>query len=821
MSPRFRDGFAVASALIVLSFSSVNKASAQSCYTKTTTGGASTVNVVSGSALPGTLVANVNARENDANDSSYYQVTSAYGLQIAAVSAAFVSGPISDNDRAPFGVTFLNGTTSPLTVTQADIISDPAKAGIFRAAPPLLPIVPGAGWSFIDSHHVRWTGSIIVPAKSGQSFIVDDRLPNFGSDVTDVLVGGSVTATNLGPPPVTTVYPATGFLTDIFVKRGPEKVATGVVGFVKGGAFPSTLTDDLLGGVPSTVTARVQEWANNQDIATGLKMTITIPAGFSNVSVLSAPPPWNAAGASISPPTSSTDGSVTIVTTANITSGSSTPDVQLRMTPPPVAVRSVFQMKASLDGFDTAGGPTGPHHIRTVCDGGGVIVPSVGGGALNVEFLSPRLNVSATSAPAELIDLRTDFNIINNAAGDTIRVDVWNVTNSAWDTLAPTPVVPGSTDYTLTKTLLPVDYLDASSRMKIRYVANAGAALTLRIDYLVWDAQLYWVVDNAVGNDAFAGTAIAPLKTLSGALLKVGSAEQVQVRVGSSQSGSAYFGNLSINKAGTALCKTLFQGVASGALLPKVDLGGIEAAADHVKVDSFQIDNAFEALRAIGVNGTVFSNNTINIPNVSFGVRLYLASNSTVLNNTIARLSGGPLEGIEDRQSTNSLIDGNRVTGLTGAFGILVFQSTSPLLQRNVIAQNSFGIDIAGVTTGAVLYNNTVANNSFGIVAESSAAAVTARNNIVAFNAVNYRSLPLVAAPSKINSNFDDVFGAAIPSQNYQNVPVGANSLAVNPLLNGTFGTTAASPCKNAGTSVGLPWAPFIGPAPDIGATEQ
>lgn len=842
MPANVRRSFAAACAVICLSFVTLT-AEGQSCYTKTTTGGGSTVNVVAGVPTIGTLAANTNARENDAADSSYYQVSTFYGPTTLIFGTALVSSAAADNDHAPFGLTFINGTALPVTVTQADIT---ASKAIFRSAPgPDLIQPTGCAapdncgtWTFSTASVLHWAGSIVIGPKSARTFIVDAKIVNSPPpkpDILNVLVGGTFT-TSAGN------FTTAAFPTDIYVPNGPEKVATAVVGFVDpfnagaGNGFPRTFnnafdnrppagaTKNLVGGLPSIITVRVQEYANNQDIAAGLALRVDIPAGFSSVSVASAGAPWSTTPANLTivQPTATTAGSVTIKTTAIIGKKSDSGDVQIQLTPPVVQTKSVFQMKASLAGFDTAGGPSGPHVIRSVCDGGGTILPN-GPGSLNVEFLSPRLNFGPNSAPVgAVVDFQTDFNLINNAGGELLTVEAFNFTTNSWTTLAPTPVAPGSTDYTLTASL-GGDYLDGNSAMKVRYVGPSNP-MTLRVDFLRWTVGLFWMVDNATGSDLNAGSFRFPFATLAKAASVVGNSEQVQVRVGNSQTSTPYAGNLAITTAGTAACKTLFQGVASSGLLPKLSGGGLEAGANHIQIDSFQIDNATLnpcdpnikpiALCSGSVTGTVFSNNTIRLPDVSYGIAIATSTSATALNNTISVLAGTPLFGILDAATNSSLIDGNRVTGLPNGEAIRLEGSTNATVQRNILTANFFGMHLARTAGTTNVYNNTVDSNTrLGIFAELTG-SIVARNNIVTRNPQNWVS----NAPGAVSSNFDDVFGAAIPAQNYVGVTPGINSISANPNLDVNSKPNPGSPCINAGTNVGLP---FVGAAPDIGASEQ
>ena len=288
---------------------------AQSCYTQTSLGGASTVNLVTAIERVGTSPANMNALENDGSDGSSYAFANFVGVATVTAATALVSGSIADNDDAPFGLTFINGSANPVIVTQVDVKSDPAKPALFRSSPKPVGMGPLTGWDWVDGWTVRWSGSIVVPPKSGQGFIVDANISNARIDITDVDVGGVVTS-SIG------VFTGEAFPTDVFVPDRKWKVATGVVGFDVAGDFPKTFVPGLVGGAPNTISVRVQEYANTQSIAAGLQLEVSVPAQWSAVSLVSAPAPWNPASVVILQPTSSTPGTAAPTPSSSLTTTS-------------------------------------------------------------------------------------------------------------------------------------------------------------------------------------------------------------------------------------------------------------------------------------------------------------------------------------------------------------------------------------------------------------------------------------------------------------------------------------------------------------------
>lgn len=820
-------------------FVAIPRADAQSCYTKTTVGGGSTVNLVSAVEAAGTSIANVNALENNDLDASSYLLQTFTGPASITVATALVSGPIADNDRAPFGLTFINGSPNAVTVTEVNITSDAAHPPIFRSSPPVTTIDPAVGtWSVPDGRTIRWTGSLIVPAKSAQGFIARVAVQNIGLPNTGVVVGGTITTASLG------VLTANGFPTDVYTPDRSNKVGEGVVAFVDAGNYPRTINDavagtNLIGGQASTIRVRVSEYANNQAIAAGLQLTVTVPAGWTinSVTTGAGAPAWGSA--TITQPTSAVDGSISISTLAVLGKGNTAPDVILNVTPPVVYTKSTFQMKASLLGFDTSSGSQGQHPIRSVCDGGGTVLPPSGGPGvapvLNAEFLSPRLNVSAGSAPVSQFTISTEFDIRNHSGAIGVTFEAFNFTTNAWQTLGVSAFTNTTPQAAIASTISGSnidDYLDAQSRMRVRYVTSIGGPQTLRIDRLAWSAQLSWYVDSEAGNDNWAGVKFPgsvnnPYQTLAKVATGLSSSEQVQV-IGRA---TPYAGNIVIPaaSAGTALCKTLYKALPLGGMAatisgtdPSADVA-FQVSGNHARVDGFAISNMFVALAAdAAITGTEFANNSITLASGGYGVFLDRTNGATISGNTIASPAGGsPFFGILDYSTQGSVIDNNRVIGIPAAEGVFIESSTAPIIRRNILTGNYMGIHIARTSGTTIVENNTVDSNFYIGAFSESAGPVTSRNNIISRNNRGWQS----STAGNVTSNYDDVW--ANTNAGYVNVTAGANNIAADPLFAQTNDSTLAtyyrlnngSPCIDSGTTAtGLT---YLGVAPDRGAVES
>jgi hypothetical protein len=797
-------------------------ASAQTCYTATSLGGASTPTLVTAIERVGTTPSNMNALENDGQDASSYAVANFVGVATVTAATALVSGSIADNDHAPLGLTFINGSASAVTVTQVDVTSDRAKPALFRSAPKPVGLGPLTGWDWVDGWTIRWSGAIVVPPKSGQGFIVDANISNERLDITNVNVGGVIT-TSIGS------FTGQAFPTDVFVPDRKWKVATAVVGFEVAGTFPHTFVPGLTGGVSNTISVRVEEYANTQSIASGLQLEVSVPEQWTSVSLVSAPAPWNAASVVIQQPTSSSPGFIRISTNQVIDKGGVTPPFQFSATPPTVFSASTFLMRASLSGFDTS---LPPHPIRSVCDGGGSIgtAPGGGGGAgVEVEFLSPSLT---PHAPVLETVLSADFNVSDGVGGETISFEVFNVTTSSWETIstaAPGPAPNAAATRTFADTAIP-DYLDASNRMRIRFRSVATTQPhTLRVDRLQWTSNLGWVVDNALGSDVFPGNARAPLATVEAALATVSGSEAIYVRVGNSRAGQPYGPNLSLtaaSAAGTAACKTLVQGIAdasgNGPLIIGVDPNadhGFAAFVDHVKLDGFEVRNSNVGLYAAqGTSGIVLSNSVVEVPASGFGILGYESPGARFEGNRIRATAPNAMVGLWDFGGSGTILRGNAATGFSGGgIGLWSWGTAAPRIERNIASGNYIGLQVSHTTGVAEVFNNTADSNGYmGIYAESPA-SLSGRNNIVTRNWMGWRW----NGSGAVQTSYDDVWSN---NTNYVGM-TGSSSISADPLFTQTSDPSLAtfyrpspgSPCIDAGIDVGLP---FLGAAPDIGAIE-
>lgn len=803
----------------------------QTCRLQTITGSSATSNVVTGYEKTPTNVANAAAV-----DSTYYELTNALGLGPSVTIRGMYSDWIETNasktntdptkdHSAYYGATFVNPTNSAITITRVDFTTDVDNftASTIRA------FAPTTGWQPVSSTNaslVQWIGSIVVPSRGTQDFIFGDSPQNNAKANTTRSVTISPTFTTSAG-----TFSGTPF-TFTALTSTKNNASNAVVSFDKtGGAIPVPVlvVPGKSSSAPIDLPIRVGESGNNgtsSAIASGLQLTVTIPKRWSSVSVPTIGAPWSAATLTITQPTATTDGQVTIQTNASIASGSATAPntLVIRATAPASSVTNLFPFGLAISGTSAGG--------RSIASFNDSVVQVLGSGteAINAELLS-----AAISNPVRQIVFTATMNITDGPGGESVIMQALNTSTSSWDTLAT--VTPGTTN-TTTPFTFTADYathVDGSRRMKVRFLSNGTTVRTLRIDQISWSVTLGYTVNNATGVDTSnsVGDIAQPFASVQRAATFLGASGAVYVEVGS---GAAYAPDIAISgavQAGTATCSTLIQGVASGGVLPllrgtSTNDFGFDIASDYVTVDGFRIENTGAAFVVEpGVTGTVMSSCSVQQMTNGYGVILNDGSPSTVLNNTIDAAGSSPLIAVYDG-SSQSLIDGNKIVGASSEYGIYA-AGNAPTIQRNIVTGAYFGIYLGGTTGTATLYNNTVDSSVAAGIFADGAASVVSRNNISTRSTAGWRA----NGTGSVDSDYDDVYGnyyMLMPggtqvTNNYVGVTAGPHSISADPLFADTttpsstnyYRLSAGSPCVDAGINVALP---FLGTKPDIGATE-
>ena len=788
------------------------------CRTTATTG-ASTYTQVSGLPVTGTVLANTSAL-----DGTPFRVSNVGGVLIVpSVRRLFSTWIENGSGDGPvyYGVTFANPTNAAITVTQVVFTS----SGDLWSATNFTAITPAANWTRTNNRTVTWAlaGGIVVPANSAQEYIFFSR--DFSTPAnTSYTINVAVTATG-GPynaAPFTISMPGTVLPYGADATVGFDSAAAAT--YVPIELFNAPGGANTVTNLPIRVRETSSAGAVQNGISSGLTVTITIPAGWSNVSFPTVASPWSAGTAVIVQPTLFASGSAKITTTASIARGASTAvnSLVLRATTPVNAfTNSVFPFDISLSGLALDG--AGP--IASINESIVKVTTGVTAGPVNAEFKS-----AALATPVRQIDFRADVNVTGGTGTDSLNVDVWNNTSASWTTLSTiTPTAAFQTVSTsFTSNFEP--YLDGASQMRVRFVETGTTTRILGVDFLSWTVTTGYTVNNFTGSDLNAGNVARPFKTIAKAVSVLAGQGAVYVDVGSSQTGTPYAANttLAAAQAGVAGCLTLVQGVAAAGLSPLVvgtvpaSDGGFTLLGNSQQVDGFQIQNVQVGLGAdVGVQNAILSNNFVQVAANGYGIILNTNTGAQVVNNRVDG-SAATFIGIWDYAGTGNLLDGNKVLGFQSD-GLRVDSATGVTVQRNITRGNYIGLHIANSGGAMALFNNTAdANTYLGIYSEGATGTVTSRNNVITNNAFGWSWDGL----GTISSNYDDVFGNTNNYNYHGAVAPGANNISANPVYVQTaspglatyYQLGAGSPCRDTGVNVALP---FVGAGPDRGATEQ
>lgn len=815
---------------VVAAMAAASYAAAQ-CHQGTVTGGTSTVTYSSGFQASGTSLTNVNAL-----DGVYFELSNVVETSTAPAFQPLVETWVETGSDSGipnvgpdyYGGVFVNPTNSPIAITQVSIAATTSPSGLPFFGALVSSTAPTTGaWTVPDTNHVVWAGSVSVPPHGAQEFLALVR-PNKGAYTAQTV--GTLTATVTG-----TGGPYTGTTTQVQVNI-TTWAASAVVGFDLSGATTldaRAFVPAVPVGTPATFSIRVRQTDDSNtyaddNVRTGLQLTVTIPKGWSSVSVPTRNTAWWNAP-TITQPTATTAGSVVATTAQAIVQNTSTPagSFIIQATPPAATdatnLTGLYTFTMALNGL-TQGDGTSANDGKVLGQTAGVVQVVNG---VNVQFLSPDL----TAGPIRQINLQTDVNV-NNGLGtavESVEMDVYNWSTSAWEVVGT--ATPGATNTLFSKSF-GSNYLNylSSGKMQVRYVTSATAWHRLRIDLLQWAKTLGYTVNNSTGVDTNVGDIARPYATVAKGISSVGAQGAVYVDVGNSQSGTPYAVNLQAfgsAKSGVASCTTLIQGVANaGSQLPL--LGGTNPASDvgvevggsagnvasYVQVDSFQIQNTQVGLYSDPTTtGTVFSNNVISVPSMGYGIILDTSTSATALNNRTDGNNNSTFYGLYDYKGTNNLIDGNRIRRHQGSPGIFSYGSSGLVVRRNVSAGNYIGVHVSHPAGGFTFLNNTVDTNAYlGVYAEAPTAAVTSRNNILSNNGVGWAT-DSAASAAFVGSNYEDAYNNKANYVFHGTVTAGANSISAAPNFTQTTDPTQStfyqlatgSPCICVGLNMGLP----------------
>ncbi|MGC8762489.1 MAG: right-handed parallel beta-helix repeat-containing protein [Acidobacteriota bacterium] len=805
------------------------------CHTVPYTGGSATVTLSSGFAVSGSSPSAMDTLDGTTYDLSNV-VETADAPSVGLLVQTWVENGVSPQGPVFYGAVLRNPTNAPLTVT----------SGTFSATVPpgrfdqvfstvVQQVAPDSGaFSVVDPRTLRWTGSLTVPPHEAAEFLVLVRLvtaPSTYTQPSDITLSFSA-ATASGNYTASTTQRLVNW---------SAWAADVVTGFDLSGTatfVPRALTPAVAAGQAASFSVRLrhtddQNPYNLDDMRAGCTLTVTVPKGWSGVSVSRDTGWWNAP--TIVQPTATTDGSVTATTRSILARNQSTPAGSFVITataPGPLSSNAV-----SLQPFTLAlAGSTRGDTKALVRSSTQAVVPVVS--TVGASFRSPALNVGGIR---ELV-FTAVFGLQSFALAESVAVEALQPP-STWVSLGT--FKPGASFATASLTVpgnQVSSYLDGAGRMTVRFTTSpSGAWHRLRLDFLEWRVEKGLTVNNQTGSDANPGTVDLPLRTIQRALQLLQGQGAVYVEVGLSRSGTPYASGSAItssSQSGTASCRTLVTGVPSGGLLPLVmgtdptqDVGfevstppGFPTVSD-VEVRNLEFQGCLVGVAFSQVNGTTVQNCRVTPPALGYGFLVDGGQNCSVEGCQVDAANADAFYGVFLNGGTGHRVTGTLVRRIPRSEGIFALAPQNLVLDRNLSVQNYMGIHVEQPAGTLKLSNNTLDANAYlGLYVAQASQKVTSRNNAITNNGVGWGTdSPATAA--RVDSDYEDAFGNTSGYAFHGTVSPGAHSLSAAPLYTQTtnpdlpdfYQPAPGSPLREAGADVGLP---FCGGAPEIGAVE-
>lgn len=328
-------------------------------------------------------------------------------------------------------------------------------------------------------------------------------------------------------------------------------------------------------------------------------------------------------------------------------------------------------------------------------------------------------------------------------------------------------------------------------------------------------------VDAAFGSDLNPGTSALPLKTMTHAVEVISSTDTCYARSGS------YTGRLTFTPrhSGTAANRTVIT--AQAGHTPLLYAGGadgsvIDSAASYITFSGFTVyPGSVVSAYFQDANNVLFTKNRVYVPTMGYGLLAVGLTASQIKGNTVGPSADNinPAEGVYLWGTDQVRIDSNRISGMIDA-GIVLDSDTRTTVSRNLSDHCFFGIDLWG-SSGDSLYNNTFDGNlNSGIHVQGISGTLVIRNT----NSTNNIYGICWDSSGSVSSDYNNIWNN---TYNYKNpqapgdtnvVPAGVHDISADPQYTAAYHLLSASPCRNAGIPVGLP---YLGTAPDIGAYED
>lgn len=805
------------------------------CHTVPYTGGSASVTLSSGFSVSGSSPAAMDLLDGISYDLSSV-VETAEAPSVGLLVQTWVENGISPQGPVYYGAVLRNPTNLPLTVT----------AGTFSASIPpgrfdqvfqtvVQQVAPASGsFSVVDPRTLRWTGSLTVPPHEAAEFLVLVRLvtaPSSYTQPSDATLAFTA-ATDAGAFSASTVQRLVNW------SAWAADVAVGFDLTGSAALVPRAYRSAVPAGQAVSLSVRLRHTDdsnpyNQDDMRSGCTLTVTIPKGWSAVSVARNNGWWNAP--TIVQPTATTDGSVTATTRQVLARNQSTPANSFVITataPGPLSANAV-----SLHPFRMAlSGSTRGDVNALVLSFTEATVQVVN--TAQASFRSPTLDVGGIR---ELVFTGV-FGVGSHAQSEQVTVEALQPP-STWVSLGT--FTPGASFSTAALTVpgnLVSTYLDGLGRMTVRFTTSPATSWhRLRLDFLEWRVEKGLTVNNQTGNDANPGTVDRPLRTIGRALQLLQGQGAVYVEVGASRSGTPYAPGSAVTSSaqnGTPACPTLVTGVPSGGLLPLI--AGSDPTQDvgfevstptgfptvgYVEVRNLEFVNCLVGPALSQVNGVAVRGCRVTPPALGYGILVDGGQSCTVDSCRVDAANADAFYGVFLNGGTGHRVTGTLVRRIPRSEGIFALSPQNLRVDHTLSVQNYMGLHVEQPAGTLEIYDNTFDSSAYlGIYVAGATAAVASRNNAVTSNGVGWGTdSPATAA--WVDSDYEDLWGNVSNYAFHGTVAAGAHSLSAppqyaqttNPDLPTFYQPAPGSPLREAGTDVGLP---FCGTAPEIGAVE-
>jgi parallel beta-helix repeat protein len=276
----------------------------------------------------------------------------------------------------------------------------------------------------------------------------------------------------------------------------------------------------------------------------------------------------------------------------------------------------------------------------------------------------------------------------------------------------------------------------------LNYATNGGqpfaAAPTVQAPPAT-SAELF--VDATTGSDSNAGTAQAPLKTITKAIELSTEGTKITAASGTYSSSETFPLKLKRNTSLVGVGSVQIQG---GGKFLSSTFGGqnvVLVAPKEGLVENVTVSNTTDLKRGYGMwmeSSNAIIRNCRALNNALTGLVITGASKGQVLNSTF---QGNRADGIDSLSTSEPLLQGNIIS--ENGTGVSVGDKARPFLEGNQINQNRYGVTIESASFPRLRSNTIQKNKAYGVVAINGGQADigTPQENTVTTNGIDLKFL--------------------------------------------------------------------------------